>query len=458
MAGAARGSRVDFGAPWLEARLRELLPAWPGVSLCVAFSAGADSTALLAALAPLRAQGVAVRAVHVDHGLQPAAADFRRQARRTAAALKVPLRVIAVRVPRTGGESPEAAAREARYAALAAALAPGECLLTAHHEDDQLETVLLQLLRGAGVAGLAAMPGSAPCGQGLLVRPLLGVEGGALRAWLQGQALGFAEDPSNADERFDRNYLRRRVLPLLRARWPAAAATVARGARHAGEAQLLLDELARADCERAQVGAALDAKVLRRLGLPRRRNALRWWIARAGWPRPPARRLAELAGPVLAARPDTHPFTAWAGVRAARHADLLYLEPARGTPTAGLPAGLEWHWRAAPVLELPGGAGTLSLEPDPRGPLDLEALAPVLTVRARSGGERLRLVPGGVRRSLKGLLQEARVPREVRTRLPLVFSGAVLVAVADLYLDATVQAGERTRQRGRLRLRAGGAV
>ncbi len=453
MAAAARAGRRKFTPALLRAQLAQLLPQFPNVSLCVAFSGGADSTALLAAVAALAQRHLKVRAVHVDHQLHPHSKRWSAHCRRIAARLGVPLTVRRVQVAQGDGASPEAAARAARYAALAAGLARGEVLLTAHHEDDQLETVLLQLLRGAGVAGAAAMPALAPFAAGQLARPLLGVPGRELRAWVHGAGLPFVEDPSNAREDFDRNYLRARVLPLVAGRWPGAAATVARGARHAAEAQRLLDELGCEDCGRAQVGAALSVPVLRRLTVQRRKNALRWFIARAGVRAPPARRLEEIAGALLAAAPDMHPFVAWDGVRMQHSAGLLLLTRARAGAGAAPAGAAEWPWPRQPRLPVPGG-GVLELRADARGPVDLDALGPNLTVRARQGGERLRTRRGGVRRALKGLLQEARVPAEERAGLPLVFRGATLIAVADLFLDASVQAVAGTRRRGRFRYRA----
>ena len=437
----------EFDARWLGRRLAALLPDLGAREFCVAFSGGADSTALLAALARLRRPGFALRAVHVNHQLQPAATRWSAHCRGVARALGVPLQVRRIVVARRRGESLAAAARTARYRALAAALRPGELLLTAHQQDDQLETVLLQLLRGAGVAGLAAMPAVAAFGATLQVRPLLNFPGAALRAWLRAQRLDWVEDASNLDERFDRNYLRQRVLPALRARWPAAAATAARRARPGAEAQGLLDALAAADVAAAALGTALSAAALRRLPPARRRNALRHWIAGHGVPPPPAARLTEMAGALLDARADAQPEVCFAGVRVRREAQLLTLGPRAPAPPAV--RGLRWRWRRGP-LHWPGG-GQLSLAADARGALDLAALAPVLTVRSRGGGERLRPRSGGPRRPLKGLLQEARVPVEERARLPLIFSGRTLVAVADRWLDAGVQAGPRTRQRGRLR-------
>ncbi len=450
MARAAPRRPPQFGPAALATGLRALLPGFPARPLCVAFSGGADSTALLAALAhgPRRA---ALRAVHIDHGLNPAARRWARHCRLIAARLRVPLTVRRVAVPKRRGASREALAREARYAALAAELRDGEALLTAHQEDDQLETLLLQLLRGAGVAGLAGMPACAPFAGSWLVRPLLGTSGAALRAYLAAQGLPWVEDDSNRDESFDRNYLRTRVLPLIRARWPAAAATASRAAAHLAEAQGLLDALGSADAARAQVGAALSARTLRALAPARRHNALRYWIARAGVPVPSARQLAEIAGPLLAARADTHPQVRCGTYLVQREAQLLWLRPAPAAARARRPpaAPLRWSWQRQPQLQLPHG-GRLVLRADPRGPLDLGTLPAVLTLRARSGGERLRLRPGGPSRTLKGLLQEARVALQERGSLPLIFRGEQLVAVADRWFDAAIQAGSGTRRRGRL--------
>jgi tRNA(Ile)-lysidine synthase len=369
--------------------------------------------------------------------------------------------VLVARVRRGADESPEAAARAARYGLLAARLTAGEALITGHHQDDQLETVLLQLLRGAGVAGLAAMPACAPFGRGLLVRPLLGVSRAELRAWLRGTGLPWIEDPSNDDERLDRNYLRSRVLPRLVSRWPGAAGAAGRAARHAADAQRLLDALAAADADRASHGRALAAPALRALPPERRRNALRFWITRCGYLVPPTRRLEEIAGVMLAARRDAHPEVSWSGVRVERSGELLVLRAvprpaaasraaARERPVGAHPTVLRWRWRRQPRRAFAPGQGVLALETDARGPLDLDALDATLSIRLRGGGERLRPVRGGARRTLKSLLQEARVPLAERARLPLVYAGEQLVAVADRWVDESVQARPTSTRRARL--------
>lgn len=521
-----------FGPQWLAAQLTTLVPAFPNISLCVALSGGVDSTALLAALAVLAAKhprSFQLRALHVDHGLRPASKQWATHCRSLARRLHVPLRVLTTKVERSRGTSLEAAARDARYGLLAAALHPGEILLTAHHSDDQLETVLLQLLRGSGLPGISAMPALAPFAHGFLARPLLSRSRAELEAWVREQDLTWVEDDTNVDESLDRNYLRLRILPLIRGRWPGAATAVSRSARHAAEAQSLLDTLALADVERARYGESLSAKSLRALAPDRRRNALRFWITRAGFLAPDTRRLEELAGPLLDARPDANPFVTWGegdgSVCAQRHGDLLTLQPklarvlspppltsrrgssravpatrfpapttpptaataprpARATPpTASLPAhttpattasvpasatpptDLVWSWHDSLTCDLPRDLGKLELEPDPRGPLDLDSLPPTLTIRWRVGGERLSPRPGGPRRALKNLLQESHVPVPERADLPLLFSTISadatsaaamfseerLLAVADLLLDETVQATSATRRRARLR-------
>jgi tRNA(Ile)-lysidine synthase len=238
------------------------------------------------------------------------------------------------------------------------------------------------------------------------------------------------------------------VLPRIRARWTGCASAVARSARHAAQAQRLLEAIGRADANRAADGAALCVKALRALAPERRKNALRIWIADHGWPAPDARRLEELAGPLIGARADAKPAIRWDQVIAQRDTDRLYLRAAG--EVAAPQAHLTWSWRATPVQAIPGHLGELALHPDERGPIDLDLLPEVLTVGQRRGGERLRPRGAGPTRTLKALLQEARVPLAERARLPLIFAGERLVAVADLWNDASVHAHEHAKRRARI--------
>lgn len=445
----------DFGQRWLFARLSRLLCCFPDVSLCVALSGGVDSSALLTALATPRRARPRLRAVHIDHGLHPNSALWSAHCRALAHTLVVPLQVLATKVKRARGESLEAAARKARYALLESILESGEVLLTAHHEDDQLETVLLQLFRGSGLAGIAAMPELTQFGTGWLARPLLSCTRAQLEAWARARGVTWVEDDTNLDEGLDRNYLRRRVLPLVRERWPSVATSVARSARHAGEAQRLLGSVARRDIERAADGKSLAASALRALSPERRRNALRFWIARCGFPLPDTRRLDEICGPLLEARADANPHVAWSDVFLRREGGRLSMcsaeqEATRAAVALSPGVSLAWDWSAASTCELPHGGGQLELRQDPRGPLDLDALPGSVSVRRRVGGERLRPRRGGPTRALKSLLQEARVPLGERTRLPLIYSGERLLAAADLWCDESLRAGPGSRRRGRL--------
>lgn len=424
----------------IERSLSRLVPGWPDARLCVALSGGADSVVLLASCAALRAErpALALRAIHVHHGLQPEADAWQSGCEALCGRLDVALDVARIDLAPAAGESVEAQARAARYAALSARLAPGEALLTAHHQDDQLETVLLQLMRGAGVAGLAAMPEVAPLGRGLHLRPLLGVPRATIEAWARQQRLAWVEDPMNASERFDRGFLRARVTPALRSRWPTAGRTVARSARYLAEAQGLLDELAAIDAAAALDGKCLRAAALRALPAPRQANLLRWWLRERGLGTPPSRRLAATLGELLGARPDGAPVLRWDGGEVRRYRDRLYAM----TPLVP-PPPQDWSQPllAGASVALPRGLGWVRLESVTAGGfrLPLESASP--TVRFRCGGEQLRPTGQQRRRTLKNLYQEAGIVPWMRRRIPLVECGGRLLAVGNLWIEADAAAG-----------------
>ena len=449
-AAAIPGSPARFTLRWLSARLRALEGPLRGRRFCLAYSGGLDSSALLAALAQLRArEGFELRALHVDHGLHPQSAAWAAAANARARAWRVPCQSIALQLKLARGQSLEAVARQARYQALRERLASDEALLTAHNQDDQLETMLLALLRGSGVRGLAAMRERSIMAGMVLLRPLLPIARAQLEAFARARALDWSEDLTNLDERFDRNYLRRRVLPAMTARWPAASATASRSAGHLAEAQSLLERSARASAAPALDGNALRISVLRRLSLPERSNVLRWWIGERGLSVPDHTRLREIAGPMLAARPDAHPYVRWRGGALRRHGDRLLAVPADAPEIST--AGIEWDWRSRPWLAL-GGARALGLLSDPHGDVDLSALPCPLHVAFRRGGERMRTTQG--RLALKDLLQSQGIATWERAQVPLVQAGARIVAVADLWLDAAYRAASRgASARGRLRWR-----
>jgi len=432
---------VRFGPELLAARLAPLRGGAGPVALAVAVSGGADSVALLHACAALarREPRYVVRALHVNHALQPAAAGLEAAARAAAGAAGLPFTVLAAAVAPADRAGVEAAARAARYAALFAALAPGEALVTAHHREDQAETLLLQLVRGAGLRGLAAMPAGIARGGHALLRPLLDVPRAALRDYARMHGLTWLEDPMNVDPRFDRAWLREELWPTLTARWPAAPVTLARAAAHLAGAQALLDEHAAEDLARVARGPALAVEPLLALSPARRAALLRYWLVRVrGLHAPAARRLALIERELLRSRGANTPRMAWPGAELARHAGLLYA-------FAPLPAA-PWPLRlpAAPATVDLGRLGRLELEPCVGSGLAVARGAGPLELRTRAGGERLQLAARGVQRELKDLLREARLPPWTRARVALVYAGAELLGVvlpAATWVGAQAAAG-----------------
>jgi tRNA(Ile)-lysidine synthase len=412
----------------------------PAPRYWVAYSGGLDSGALLHALARGRDRLPGeLRAVHVNHGLHADAGRWAARCEGVCAGLGVPfeLRVVSA-AEGAAGAGPEAAARDARYAALAAVLGRGDALLTGHNQDDQAETVLLHLLRGSGPEGLAGMPARRPLGGGWLLRPLLAWRRVALEAFARAEALDWIDDPSNREDRFDRNFLRNAVMPLLHLRWPAVSTVLARAAGHQGDASRCLEALARDDLRRARGEApgTLSVSALRELPEPRRRAVVRAWLRGLGLPSPAAAHLDRVLRDAVDARPDATPCVAWPGAEVRRHRDTLMARlPAR----AGAPV-TAWRWSLGEVIRLPGGV--LDAQPGTGRGVSVDRVgAGEVTVRLRRGGERCRLPGRGHRHALKKLLQAERVPTWARESLPLVYVDGELAAVAGLWICEPFAAG-----------------
>jgi tRNA(Ile)-lysidine synthase len=445
----ANGDAPQFTMLDPVAKLIELVGPRPRVA--VAYSGGVDSTVLAHLLVRQRRKFRSLRLLHVDHGLQPASAEWGRHCARQARAWRVPMMLLNASVGRTRGESPEAAARDARYALLASVVEPGEVLVTAQHRDDQVETLLLQLFRGAGVTGLSAMPASAPWGSGLIARPLLGVSRAQIEAAAQHARLHWIEDPSNADTRYSRNFLRQRLMPLIREHWPGVDKALARSATHMAAAAALLNERAAQDLATIADGAGLSVTGLRALSIARRRNALRGFIARHRLEMPDASRLQEMTGPLLDARADAQPEVCWANARLVRTGSRLELHTPRERTSEF--AGKSWRWQEDRRLILDHNAGVLELIFDDSGLVDVAKLPSRISVRPRQGGEKLRPGPRARTQSLKKLLQGARMPVDQRAGIPLLFAGEKLIAAGDRWIDASIAATVKSRRRARLRWR-----
>lgn len=411
-------------------RLSEFFQQYPASAYLIAFSGGLDSHALLHAAVQLRRHNpfLKLRAIHVDHGLQLPSAGWATHCRKVCEQLDVPFTCEHLKLAPAGGESVEAVARTARYAAFARHLCTGEILLTAHHRNDQAETLLLHLVRGSGVDGLAAMPEVRPFGLGRLGRSLLGFTRRDLQDYAAAHGLEYEEDPSNQDVRFDRNYLRKKVIPVLEERWPAVADTLARAARLQGESRQLLSGFLQAKLASVQ-GSKLDTlsvSCLREQETIMQKGLLREWLTQNGFGHPEERQLLHIISDAVQARDDADPCIRWPGCEIRRYRDDLYAMKPLGAHDAN--QVLTWGNPAQPLLI---EALNISLLPEALGEWQkyLRTHTEAVTVRFRQGGESVFIPHRGGHHSLKNLLQEAGIPPWERMRLPLVYVGEQLVYI-----------------------------
>jgi tRNA(Ile)-lysidine synthase len=406
---------------------------WPpsAAAVCVGYSGGLDSTVLLHLLHE-HAQARALTAVHVHHGLSPNADQWAQSCARTCERLRVPLQVVRVDVDRRSPLGIEGEARRLRYDAYAARPEPFVAL--AHHLDDQAETVLLQLLRGTGLKGVAAMPVlRALSPRVTLWRPLLAYRRGELEAHARREGLEWVDDESNRSPAHDRNFLRHDVAPLLDARFPEWRRSLARFATHAASADELLEALATIDGVPAARGETL--RLERHLAASRRANVLRAYLARNGLAMASEARLAEMARQLYEAREDAVVRLEHDGIVITRHRGRARLE-------APLPAPWRVPWRGEADVRLGDAIGAVHFEPVTGAGLRREARTTGEWFFApRAGGERIRLAAGRPTRTLKNLLQESGFSPGERARLPLLFHGERLVWVPGIGIAAEYACG-----------------
>jgi tRNA(Ile)-lysidine synthase len=382
----------------------------------------------LHALAPRFALGLS--ALHVDHQLSPHAGRWADFCAATCAARGVPLTIARVDVARRAGQSLEAAARAARYRELLGADA--DIVALAHHADDQAETVLLQLLRGAGPTGLAAMPRhrAGDVAGPALLRPLLDLPCATLAGYANARGLVWVDDESNADRRHKRNLLRLDVAPLLTRAFPGYPSVLVRAASHQAEASALLDELARMDAGDTQVG--LDRAGLAALSPARARNLLRWFLRGEGLRPPSTARLAEMLAQLQTAGADARTCIVHDGAEIGCHRGRVVVHAAAVGPYAR-------GWRGENSVELPGGV--LRFErTHGDGIAAAKFDAAVVTLRSRDGGERIQLAANRPRRAVKKLLYDAQLPIWRREALPFIWCGEELAAVPGVGVALAFQA------------------
>ena len=406
--------------------------------LTLALSGGLDSIVLLHALSVLRDRfAFELQAVHVHHGLSPRADEWADFCAQTCANLAIDLAIHHVCIAADDPTGIEGAARRERRHVFAAL--DTDFLLTAHHQNDQAETLLLQLLRGSGPKGLSAMAEwqRLPDWRGVQLRPLLNVARAALRDYAQAHGLDWVEDESNLDSRYRRNALRQQVMPLLAAHFPGATVTLARAAALQAEASGLLDDLAQLDAQGAIQKDRLDCQVLGALPVARARNLLRHFIGLQDWPMPSARRLNEALHQLLDASPAARVCVKLNGAALHRFRGGAYLVPVRAHSEQAPVA-----WRGEPALYLDAVGMRVTFTPTVGSGLKRALLdAGRVELLLRTGRERMRLTPGGPHRKLKNLLQESAVPPWERDRLPLLVCDGKLVWAAGIGMDADFLAG-----------------
>lgn len=414
--------------------LDNLQPA-AGACCWVAFSGGLDSTVLLHWLLRQRL-GCPIKAVHINHGLSPNADQWQNQCEQLCRELDVELHTVKVALDSAAGNL-EALAREARYDAFTHVLAAGDVLLLAQHQDDQAETVLYRLLRGAGTRGLAAMAPGRVLGAARLYRPLLNVSRAELETYAKAHSLSWVEDESNTDVRFDRNYLRRRVMPVVRERWPAASRSLADSAELNRATDTLLSEYAAADLQSmaeqtAAMGFCLPVATLAAMSAPRRNNLLRYWLEQRFAQLPSRKALAEIDSQLIQA--EGHGAEVVTGtISLQRFNQNLYAlhQPQQWQPKQGEPA-ITWR-DTGQALTLPGG-DIMNLAAVAGAGIAEQWLGGSLQVQWRAGGERCKPAGRAHSQSLKKLLQEYQVPTWLRSRVPLLYINGELAAVADYWV------------------------
>lgn len=431
--------QADLGLPLAATRR---MP--PSKGVCVALSGGIDSVVLLHVLLPwARTRGIPLAAMHVHHGISPNADAWARFCRELCERLHVPFRAVRVDISPWRDQGIEAAARAARWQALGACGANHIAL--AHHKDDQAETVLLQLLRGSGVPGLAAMgfeaalpgPFKREHGGPIIVRPMLDVTRGEIEGYARHHGLAWIHDESNDDVAMTRNFLRREVMPRLTAAEPAAVANLARSARHLAQAAELLMELGRADIGRSPRASSLLLPPLLALGESRMQNALRAWLRDRNVMPPSTVQLEELIRQLRQARPAARVEFQCAQFALRRYRDRLYLM----RPQPDAPATFEFEWNGRTRWALPPLGGVLTMRKRTGAGIADRWMRPGrISIRSRVAGGCIRLNAGGGHRSLKNVFQEAAVPPWERDRLPLIHVDGNLACIPGIGVDLTFRA------------------
>jgi len=424
-----------------QTKIIDILSGYPDTETCwIAYSGGLDSHVLLHVLASIQNKiKPKLVAVHINHGISNDADSWVKHCQKICEDHVIEFQTFSVDLSHKSDKGTEAIAREKRYEVLGNLINSHDLLFTAHHMDDQLETILLQLMRGAGPDGLVGMPQVREFSKGNLVRPFLDYSREELHDYALSESLSWVEDESNKSNKYDRNFLRNRIIPELVTRWPGALKTVQRAAGHQAEARSLINEISRSDlevvCESKYT--KVDISKVDNLSSIRKKNVLRAWIKKNKLEMPDAQIIEKIIAEVMHANIDRNPCVKWKGGEVRRYRGYLYimkLLPAHDVELSKL-------WNLKESLKLTSGK-LKAVSGKGRGIKKAMLSNDTVEIRYRQGGEQLRPSGRVETHELKKLFQEQGIVPWLRDRIPLIYYDNELIAVADLWVGSKYAATE----------------
>jgi tRNA(Ile)-lysidine synthase len=424
-----------------QTKIKDILSEYPDAETCwIAYSGGLDSLVLLHVLASIQDKiKTKLVAVHINHGISKDADLWVKHCQDKCASYAIELQTFSIDLSDKSDKGTEAFAREKRYEVLGNLISSHDLLLTAHHMDDQLETILLQLLRGSGPDGLVGMPQAREFSKGILLRPLIDYSREEIHDYALSESLSWVEDESNKSNKYDRNFLRNKIIPELLTRWPGALKTVQRAAKHQAEARSLINEIAGNDldvvCDSEYI--KLDLSGFDNLSGIRKKNVLRAWIKKNKLETPNARIIEKIITEVVHANIDRNPCVKWKGGEIRRYRGYLYIM--KSLPPHDVEMSKPWNLEE--TLELTSGCLKAIFGKGHGIKKDMLSNN-IVEIRYRQGGEQIKLPGRKETHDLKKLFQEHGVPPWIRDRIPIIYYENKLIAVADFWIESKYAASE----------------
>ena len=405
----------------------------------IALSGGVDSMVLLDLLLKAKRSSDVIKAIHINHNLHESSKEWVDFAKDACKKYKLPLIIESIN-PKQEGFGLEADAREQRYKKFKEIILDNECLLTAHHLDDQIETTLFRIFRGTGLDGLRSIRKKAKFGKGLLCRPLINIPREAIEQYAKLNDIKWIEDPSNKNIDFDRNYLRNNIVPSIKKRWPNAQKTITRLSSLAENNQKLLHELAKEDIGEIEKFNVLDIGILSNKSSLRINNIFRFMILKNKMGIPSLKVLENGIETLINAKSDS-PIITWDGFSIRRYKNTLYFFNPDLKQDEIRP--LKMKWFIDQTINLGGNRGSIQARFIKGQGIALNKCPKSLEIKYRKGGEQIKPSGHKITKSLKNLFQENNVLPWVRDQIPLVCLGEDIISVGDLWFNQDYKAKEQ---------------